>query len=110
MCKISFFNPSLEGSVGHIFFCLFGAPFPRSTLEPGRLSRRDALRMSAGCQRGTWAPGEFWAPGELGAPGAQRVGGYLGDTGQRGGNIVVIFLWSQTGRFQSNELGISKYD
>ena len=66
MCKISFLNPSLEGSVGHIFFCLFGAPFPRSTLEPGRLSRRDALRMSAGRQRGTWAPGEFWAPGELG--------------------------------------------
>ena len=66
--------------------------------------------MSAGCQRGTWGPSEFWAPGELGAPGAQRVGGYLGDTGQRGGNIVVIFLWSQTGRVQSNELGISKYD
>ena len=66
--------------------------------------------MSAGRQRSTWGPGEFWAPGELGAPGAQRVGGYLGDTRQRGGNIVVIFLWSQTGRFQSNELGISKYD
>ena len=72
MCKISFLNPSLEGSVGHIFFCLFGAPFPRSTLEPGRLSRRDALRMPAGRQR---------APGHLGSSGHQGSLGRLGHSG-----------------------------